>query len=66
MPDAETYFEHILDEKSGSTNLVAEALRADFPNAMVDDRTGDLKSEVSEAEVAVKLRSAANTAPGAD
>ena len=55
-----------MDEKTCNTNLLTEALRADVPNAMDDDRTGDLKSEVSEAEVAAKLRSAANMAPGAD
>ena len=66
ISDAESYFEAVLDEKTCNTSLLAEALRADVPNATDDERTADLKSEVSEAEVAAKLRSAANTAPGAD
>ena len=64
--DAEIYFEAVFDEKHCNTNLLAEALRADVPNALDDDMTKDLKNEVTESEVAAKLRSASNTAPGAD
>ena len=53
-------------KKHCNTNLLAEALRADVPNAPDDDMTKDLKNEVTESEVAAKLRSASNTAPGAD
>ena len=52
--------------KHATPPLLAEALCADVLNANDDDRTANLKSEVSEAKVAVKLRCAANTAPGAD
>ena len=43
-----------------------EALRADVPNAEHDENTRDLKNNVSESEIAAKLRPAANTAPGYD
>ena len=64
--DAENYFETVFEEKHCNTNLLAEALRADVPNAPDDDITKDLKNEVTKSEVAAKLRSASNTAPGAD
>ena len=64
--DVETYFEGVLSEKTCNTNLLNEALRADVPTAEDDENTRDLKNEVSESEVAAKLRSAANTAPGYD
>ena len=64
--DVETYFEHVLSEKICNANLLNEALRATVPTAEDDEHTSDLKNEVTEAEVAAKLRSAANTAPGYD
>ena len=64
--DVETYFEGVLSEKTCNSNLLNEALRADVPTAEDDESTRDLKNEVSESEVAAKLRSAANTAPGYD
>ena len=64
--DVETYFEGVLSEKTCNSNLLNEALRADVLTAEDDDSTRDLKNEVSESEVAAKLRSAANTAPGYD
>ena len=51
-----------MSEKTCNTNLLNEGLRAEVPNAD-DENTRDLKNEVSESEVAAKLRSAANTAP---
>ena len=64
--DAETYFETIFAEKQCNTTLLSEALKADVPDDRDDDSTRDLKNPVSESEVAAKLRSAANTTPGAD
>lgn len=63
---AETYFEDVLGEKSCNSNLLCEALRADVPTAEEAENTRDLKNEMSASEVAAKLRSAANTAPGFD
>ena len=63
--DVETHFEHVLSEKICNANLLNEALRATVPSAE-DEELSDLKNEVTEAEVAAKLRSAANTAPGYD
>ena len=65
LADAESYFEGILRDKPCNTSLLAEALKADVPNSVDAENTHDLKNEVTEAEVAAKLRSAANTAPGA-
>ena len=64
--DAETYFVDVLSEKTCNTNLLCEALRADVPGAEDAENTRDLKNDVSASEVAAKLRSAANTAPGSD
>ena len=64
--DAETYFEGVLSEKQCNTNLLSEALRAHVPNGVDEETTKNLKDTISESEVAAKLRSAANTAPGAD
>ena len=66
LADAESYFEGFLSDKPCNTSLLAEALKADVPNAVDAENTRDLKNDVTEAEVAAKLRSAANTAPGAD
>ena len=64
--DAETYFDNIFSEKQCNTSLLSEALKADVPDGHDDESTRDLKNPVSEFEVAAKLRSVANTAPGAD
>ena len=45
---------------------MSEALRAHVPNAVDEASTNILKDCILETEVASKLRSAANTAPGAD
>ena len=66
IADAESYFEGVLSDKPCNASLLAEALKADVPNAVDHETTRDLKNAVTEAEVAAKLRSAANTAPGAD
>ena len=64
--DAENYFEEVFAEKHCNTNLLSEVLKSDVSDALDDESTKDLKNEVSESEVAAKLRSAYNTAPGAD
>ena len=64
--DAETYFEGVLSEKQCNTNLLSKALRAHVPNGVDEETTKNLKDTISESEVAAKLRSVANTAPGAD
>ncbi len=66
LADAEMYFEGVLSEKQCNTNLLCEALRAHVPNAEDEETTRSLKDAILESEVAAKLRSASNTAPGAD
>ena len=63
---AESYFEDVLAEKTCNANMLCEALHADVPSAEDAATTRDLKNEISASEVAAKLRSAANTAPGFD
>ena len=64
--DEETYFNEVLSEKQCNTTLLSEALRAHVPNAVDEAFTNILKNCILETEVASKLRSAANTAPGED
>ena len=63
---AETYFDGVLSEKQCNTNLLCEALRTHVPNAVDEETTRSLKDAILESEVVAKLRSASNTAPGAD
>ena len=56
--DAENYFEDVFAEKHCNTNILSEALKSDVSDALDDESTKDLKNEVSELEVAAKLRSA--------
>jgi hypothetical protein len=66
VADVETYFHEILDEKHCNVNLLHESLRQHVPSGEDHETTNDLYADVSESEVAAKLRSAANTSPGAD
>ncbi len=66
LADAEAYFDGVLSEKQCNTNLLCEALHAHIPNAVDEETTRSLKDAMLESEVAAKLRSAFNVAPGAD
>lgn len=66
VEDAETYFNEVFGEKHCNTNLLTEELAKNVPSGKDEESTKYLYSEVSEAEVAAKLSSAANTSPGAD
>ena len=66
VADVETYFHEILDEKHCKVNLLHESLRQHVPSGEDHETTNDLYADLSESEVAAKLRSAANTSPGAD
>jgi hypothetical protein len=55
-----------LDEKHCNVNLLHESLCQHVPSGEDHETTNDLYADLSEAEVAAKLRSAANTSPGAD
>jgi hypothetical protein len=66
VADVETYFQEVLDEKHCNVNLLHESLRQHVPSGEDHETTNDLYADLSESEVAAKLRSAANTSPGAD
>ena len=66
VADAETHFTEVLSEKQCNTNLLAESLSAHIPNVEDHEMARDLYANLSPTEVAMKLRSAANTSPGAD
>ena len=66
VADVETYFTDVLSDKQGNANLLAESLRQYVPSAADHETTNDLYADLSSTEVAAKLRSAANTCPGAD
>lgn len=66
VEDATTYFMGVFDEKFANANVLGEGLNTYVKSAKDHELTKSLYDEISESEVATKLRSAANTAPGAD
>lgn len=66
LQDVETYFTDVFSEKHCNTNLLCEALKDCVPSGEDDETTTDLYTDMSETEVAAKLRAAVNTSPGAD
>ena len=63
---ASDYFVSVLEEKHANMNMLAEDLKMFVPSGEDHELTKDLYSDLSPSEVAAKLRSAANTSPGAD
>ena len=66
LEDAHTYFADVFAEKRANASVLGEGLNTFVPTGVNHENTEDLYSDISESEVAAKLRSAANTAPGAD
>ncbi len=66
MANAKEYFDSVLSGKQCNTNLLCETLHAHVPNAVDEKTTKSLKDAILESKVAAKLRSASNTALGAD
>ena len=65
--DAATqYFTNVFDEKHANPNVLGESLNLYVKNAKDHELSAALYDDISEKEIAAKLRSAANTAPGAD
>jgi hypothetical protein len=56
----------VFAEKRANASVLGEGLNTFAPTGEDHENTEDLYSEISESEVAAKLRSAVNTAPGAD
>ena len=63
---ASDYFVSVLEEKHANMNILADELKAHVPSGEDHELTKDLYAELTTSEVAAKLRSAANTSPGAD
>ena len=66
VEDATTYFTAVFEEKYANANVLGEGLNTYVKNAKDHELTAALYDGISEGEIAMKLRSAANTAPGAD
>lgn len=66
VDDVSTYFTGVFEERNANPNVVGEGLNTFVPNAKDHDLTGSLFDDIVESEVSAKLRSSANTAPGAD
>ena len=66
VDDAAEYFAGVFDERNANANLLGEGLNTFVPSAEDHDLTGSLFDDIVESEVSAKLRSSANTAPGAD
>ena len=66
LDDAHTYFMDVFAEKRANASVLGEGLNTFVPTGEDHENNEDLYSEIWESEVAAKLRSAVNTAPGAD
>ena len=66
VDDAETYFNDVFAEKYCNVNILGEGLNTYVPNAKDHELMDSLYDEIIESEVAAKLRSLANMAPGID
>jgi hypothetical protein len=66
LEDAHTYFMDVFAEKRANASVLGEGLNTFVPTGEDHENTEDLYSEIWESEVAAKLQSAVNTAPGAD
>ena len=66
VEDATTYFTNVFEEKHANANVLGEGLNTYVKNAKDHELTEALYEDITKGEIAMKLRSAANTAPGAD
>ena len=66
VDDAAAYFAGVFEERNANANVLGEGLNTFVPSAEDHDLTGSLFDDIVESEVSAKLRSSANTAPGAD
>ena len=66
IDDAEHHFTTSFEEKHTNTTILEEHLRKFTPTARDDPTSDDLYAELRQAEIAAKLSSSVNTAPGMD